>query len=53
VILDCRFNGIADSLALNAAINAIPSVVEHGLFVGMAALALVAGPAGVVTMVRQ
>jgi ribose 5-phosphate isomerase A len=53
VILDCRFPGIADSLALNAAINAIPSVVEHGLFVGMAALALVGGPAGVATIVRQ
>ncbi len=52
VILDCRFSGIADSLALNAAINAIPGVVEHGLFVGMAALALVGGPAGVATMVR-
>jgi ribose 5-phosphate isomerase A len=52
VILDCRFNGIADAAALNAALNAIPSVVGHGLFVGMAALALVAGPAGVVTIVR-
>jgi len=53
VILDCRFPGITDSLALNAAINAIPSVVEHGLFVGVAALALVGGPAGVATIVRQ
>jgi len=53
VILDCRFPGIADSVGLNAAINAIPSVVEHGLFVGMASLALVGGPAGVATMVRQ
>jgi len=52
VILDCRFPGIADCLALNAAINAIPSVVEHGLFVGMASLALVGGPDGVATMVR-
>jgi ribose 5-phosphate isomerase A len=52
VILDCHFPGIADSLALNAAINAIPSVVEHGLFVGMASLALVGGPAGVATIVR-
>jgi ribose 5-phosphate isomerase A len=52
VILDCRFPSIADAAALNAAINAIPSVVEHGLFVGMAALALVGGPAGVATVVR-
>jgi len=53
VILDCRFPGIADSAALNAAINAIPSVVEHGLFVGMASMALVGGAAGVATMVRS
>jgi ribose 5-phosphate isomerase A len=53
VILDCRFPGIADSAALNAAINAIPSVVEHGLFVGMASVALVGGAAGVATMVRS
>ncbi|HJZ48395.1 MAG TPA: ribose-5-phosphate isomerase RpiA [Roseiflexaceae bacterium] len=53
VILDCRFAGIPDSAALNAAINAIPSVVEHGLFVGMASIALVGGAAGVATMVRS
>jgi len=53
VILDCRFAGIADSLALNAAINAIPGVAAHGMFIGMAALALVGGPAGVATIVRQ
>jgi len=52
VILDCRFAGIADATALNAAINAIPSVVEHGLFINMASVALVAGAAGVTTMVR-
>jgi ribose 5-phosphate isomerase A len=52
IILDCRFNGIADAAALDAAINAIPGVVGHGLFVGMAALALVGGPDGVVTIVR-
>jgi ribose 5-phosphate isomerase A len=52
VILDCRFPGIADAAALNTAINAIPSVAGHGLFVGMASVALVGGPAGVATMVR-
>lgn len=52
VILDCRFARIADASALNAAINAIPSVVEHGLFIGMASIALVGGPRGVATMVR-
>jgi ribose 5-phosphate isomerase A len=53
VILDCRFPGIPDPAALNAAINGIPGVVEHGLFVGMATLAVVAGLAGVTTLARQ
>ena len=52
VILDCRFPGIANAAAIDVAINAIPGVVEHGLFVGMAALALVGGPDGVATIVR-
>jgi ribose 5-phosphate isomerase A len=52
VILDCRFAAIADAPALNAALNAVPSVVEHGLFIGMASVALVGGPQGVTTMVR-
>jgi ribose 5-phosphate isomerase A len=53
VILDCRFHGIADAAALDAALNAIPGVVGHGLFVGMATLALVGGPNGVATIVRS
>jgi ribose 5-phosphate isomerase A len=52
VILDCRFQGIPDVAALDAAINAIPGVVEHGLFVGMTTLALISGPDGVTTMVK-
>ena len=36
-ILDCRFGPIADPAALATAIRAIPGVVEHGLFLGMAA----------------
>lgn len=52
VILDCRFAEISEPAVLNAAINAIPGVVEHGLFIGMAAIALVAGASGVTTMVR-
>jgi ribose 5-phosphate isomerase A len=36
-ILDCRFaGGIADAAALERAIDAIPGVVESGLFVGLA-----------------
>ena len=46
-ILDCRFGPIADPAALATAIRAIPGVVEHGLFLGMAAAAYVAGPDGI------
>jgi ribose 5-phosphate isomerase A len=34
VIIDVHFNRIEDPVALNAAINIIPGVVESGLFVG-------------------
>ena len=36
LILDCRVGGINDPGALGAALNAVPGVVEHGLFVGIA-----------------
>jgi ribose 5-phosphate isomerase A len=53
VILDCRFDAIGDAPALAAAIDAIPGVVGHGLFLGMAAFALVAGGDGVRTVMRD
>ena len=37
LILDCRLGSIADPAALGTALNAVPGVVEHGLFVGIAA----------------
>lgn len=43
-IVDCRFaDGIADPDRLGNAIHSIPGVVEHGLFLGMAREAFVAG----------
>lgn len=43
-IVDCRFEGgIADPAGLGAALHAIPGVVEHGLFLGMADALIVAG----------
>lgn len=48
LILDCHFGVIADPEALATAICAIPGVVAHGLFLGMASLAVIAGPDGVV-----
>jgi len=53
VILDCRFTSIPDPLAISTAIKAIPGVVEHGLFIAMASIVLVAGAGGVAVMVRR
>lgn len=47
LILDCQFGGISDAAALDRAIGQIVGVVESGLFIGMARIALVAGDAGV------
>jgi len=40
-ILDCRFGEIPDPPALGRMLNDIPGVVEHGLFIGLASVALV------------
>jgi ribose 5-phosphate isomerase A len=49
-ILDCRFAPIEDAAALDTALKATLGVVDHGLFVGMAERAIVAGTDGVVTL---
>ena len=49
-ILDASFGRIPDAEALAAELYAIPGVVEHGLFINMAALAIIAGPAGARTL---
>lgn len=46
-ILDCACGAIDDPEVLAAEIRGIVGVVEHGLFLGMATLALVAGEDGV------
>ena len=46
-ILDASFGAISDPPAVAAALVAVPGVVEHGLFIGLADLAIVAGEAGV------
>jgi ribose 5-phosphate isomerase A len=40
-ILDCRFGEIPDPPALGRMLDDIPGVVEHGLFIGLASVALV------------
>jgi ribose 5-phosphate isomerase A len=49
-ILDASFGRIPDAEALAIELNSIPGVVEHGLFINMAALAIIAGPAGARTL---
>ncbi len=48
-ILDCESSGIADPDALGSALKAITGVVDHGLFVGMATVALTVANDGVIT----
>lgn len=47
LILNASFGRIPDTRALSEALNAIPGVVEHGLFLGLASAAILAGPSGV------
>lgn len=47
VILDCHCGAIPDPPALAAQLDSMVGVVEHGLFLNMATLALVAGENGV------
>ncbi len=49
-ILDASFGRIPDAEALATALNAIPGVVEQGLFINMASIAIIAGAAGVRTL---
>lgn len=46
LILDLSLDRIADPAALGRGLNAIPGVVEHGLFLGMCHLALIGSPDG-------
>lgn len=47
VVLDCAFGPIADPAGLAAVLDARAGVAGHGLFLGLASLAVVAGPDGV------
>lgn len=46
-IFDCAFGRIEDADALDEALKIIPGVVEHGLFLGLADAAIIAGEDGV------
>ena len=47
LIVDASFGRIPDPEALSAALHAIPGVVEHGLFLGLASAVLLASPSGI------
>ncbi|RIK83720.1 MAG: ribose 5-phosphate isomerase A [Hyphomicrobiales bacterium] len=49
-IIDASFGRIPDTQALGDALHAIPGVVEHGLFIGLADAAIIAAADGVRTL---
>lgn len=51
-IVDAHLGAIPDAAALARSLAAIPGVVEHGLFVGLATTAVLAGPAGIRSIER-
>lgn len=53
VIYDVAFGAIQDAPKLAAAVSAVPGVVEHGLFIGIATTLLLAGPGGVDVIERK
>lgn len=52
-ILDCHFGRIDDPLRVAAFLDALPGVVEHGLFLGMTELLLLGQPDGSVREMRR
>jgi len=51
-ILDCRFGQIADADGLARRLSDMPGIVEHGLFIGMADIVLVADGSEIVELRR-
>ena len=52
-ILDCRFGQIPDADKLARQLSDMPGVVEHGLFIGMASVVLVARGSEIIELRRQ
>jgi ribose 5-phosphate isomerase A len=52
-ILDASLGRIPDPEALADGLAAVPGVVEHGLFIGLASEAFIAGPSGVEHIARS
>ncbi len=52
-IVDAHLGRIADAPRLAQSLASIPGVVEHGLFIGLASMAMLAGPQGIRIVERQ
>jgi ribose 5-phosphate isomerase A len=52
IIFDCKFDSIPDPYQLAAKLSVCPGIVEHGLFLNLAAMVIVAGPNGVRVLQR-
>jgi ribose 5-phosphate isomerase A len=50
-VLDCATGPMAEPASISASVKAVPGVIEHGLFLGLAHLALQVDPAG--TVIRR
>lgn len=46
-ILDCAFGAIPEPSVLSRALDTLPGIVDHGLFIGLASAAIIAGANGV------
>jgi len=51
-ILDCRFGEIHDADGLAQQLSEMPGVVEHGLFIGLASVALLARGSEIIELRR-
>ncbi|MNY79535.1 Ribose-5-phosphate isomerase A [compost metagenome] len=52
-IADCRFGAIASASELAASLQNITGVVEHGLFIGIAALAIIGKQDGSIEIIER
>jgi ribose 5-phosphate isomerase A len=52
-IVDAHLGRIADAPRLARSLSAIPGVVEHGLFIGLVGVAMLAGPSGIRVVERR
>jgi ribose 5-phosphate isomerase A len=52
-IVDAHLGRITDAPRLARSLSAIPGVVEHGLFIGLVGVAMLAGPNGIRVVERR